>query len=401
MIDSLLWIATTCLSGGTEPRPFPAFQIAIAAGSDGVVILDQDFAPVNISFEVTEARDVVFSADGLLWVSDVDVLKQFDADGDVIQSISTPSGMSSFRGIGISPFGEIMVCDETNDRLISFDPHTELAMPYEIPLSDVDGPVDIAFTSTGTYYVVADGSDELVEFDWVGREIQSESIVDPSCIEITCNGIALVTRPGAGKLDMVEGISFDVLDEVDVSNANAIALAPRGELLIADPASEGLHRLDLATGDYASKGFVDLSGYTEISGVAVAPQRFSVKGKARTLLEGQVTQQKVEGIWCVRAFAGQSSLELAFGADGPAATFFRYPTGLAGISTKNGDRYQFLGSVLGAGGNSGVHSHLAFLAKGKVDEEGFFRVKSASGTLHESVSNSIMTIELETKNELK
>ncbi|MEM8671454.1 MAG: DUF4347 domain-containing protein [Planctomycetota bacterium] len=183
--------------GGSANIPWP---VGIVINEEGNLLVSnyqgqgaiREFTPDgtdlgNFASGLDTPTGMVFDLDGTLWVSEFDdsSLTQFDADGNVLQSVSV-----GFEGTGFArhPNGMFYVAANDTGQLYEFDGVTATAIA-----GGMNAPKGIAVGPDGNLYVADQGNELIRIFDTAGNQLDSFSVPDPHGIAFGPDGLMYVS----------------------------------------------------------------------------------------------------------------------------------------------------------------------------------------------------------------
>jgi DNA-binding beta-propeller fold protein YncE len=217
-----------------------------------------------------------------IFVTSQQAVAQIDSGTGQQTILSSGGFLVAPLGIAVSPSGEVFVADPGADRIIGIDPVTGT---QRVVGGFVLDPIGIAVSSSGQLVVAGPSAATLVGLDpFSGLQTTLSSggnLSAPFGVAIAPDGDILVLdltafpnpKGPAGaviRVDPESGVQEVVSSAGFFGRATGIAVAPSGDIFIADDAFGGqVFRIDLATG---AQALVTTGGmFTEPLTLAIAP----------------------------------------------------------------------------------------------------------------------------------
>ncbi|MBK6941423.1 MAG: NHL repeat-containing protein [Planctomycetes bacterium] len=337
-----------------------------------------------------QPSDVAFGPDGRLYVAvrGSNRVVMLDASGAVVGSIGTTSGLTNPVALAFGADGHLLVASENQNLVYEYDRLGTLVRSFGAG-SGLLVPRGIACTPAGHVFVSSAGSDRVIEFDSTRIALRdlgaSTSLVAPARIELGGDGRLWVASQNSSEV-----LAFDATGAVVATLGAGTALASPvagvhgtdGRLYVSDAAAARI-----VVFDAVGAPFTTITGLTQTpSGLAIAPQRFSVTIKGKADRAGLSTVNvKETATLTVRPGSGLVHLDLIddTGTALDLATLFS-------ARTWSGTGFEFgVGTNLRTMQNIGVGAEsqqtgiatFALKLKGKSAASGAFRAKSVLGSL--------------------
>lgn len=336
-----------------------------------------------------QPSDLAFGPDGLMYVAvrGSNRVAKVDASGLVVGAVGTTSGLTNPVAITFGVDGHLWVASENQNLVYEYDRNGTFVRTIGAG-SGLLVPRGIACTPGGNVYVSSAGTDRVLEFDGTGallRELgAATSLVAPARIELGADGRLWVASQNSSQV-----LAFDAAGDVVATLGSGTPLASPvagargvdGRLYVTDAAAPRI-----VVFDAAGAPATPITGLTQTpSGLAVAPQRFSVtvKGKADRIGLSTVSVKEAATL-SVAPGSGFVQLDLVddTGTALDLATLFSTRTWSApGFELALGPKLRSLQSIgVGADAQQAGIATFALKLKGKTAATGVFRATSVSGS---------------------
>lgn len=233
-----------------------------------------------------QPADVAFGPDGLMYVAvrGSNRVTKIDAGGAVVGAVGTTSGLTNPVAVAFTADGHLLVASENQNLVYEYDRNGTFLRSFGAG-SGLTVPRGIAGTPGGHVFVSSAGTNRVLEFDSSGallRELGAGStLVAPARVELGADGRLWVASQSSSEV-----LAFDAAGDVVATLGSGSPLASPvrsargadGRLYVTDAAAARI-----VVFDALGVPFSTITGLTQApSGLAIAPQRFSVtiKGKA-------------------------------------------------------------------------------------------------------------------------
>lgn len=341
-------------------------------------------------------RALAFAPDGRLYVSSGGSVWVHDADGAATLAFNL--GTADLRGLAFCDGGDLLVL--TGFGVLYRYRATEAGLVWDKTMS-VPGADQRALTVSpeGTIYIGARGV--ILELDRDGdliREIPLPTTQDlPYALAFGRNGhlyaaMHLAYTPGGMQKEdcvyeyIASGMYLQSIGEGSgLKRASGLAFGPDGKLYVSSYEGDRIHVYDPET--LVELGEIMVTGFDRPYGLAFAPQRF--KGKLSGAFTGSGDKlRKLSESVVVSVSPGSNCVmvdfpKLADSDDGFDDEFVQRAMVFRGFESKLDDqtsKKRVLGGTQIGNFLSGFGS-LSVIASGKVDEVGYYKIKSLKGAI--------------------
>jgi sugar lactone lactonase YvrE len=267
------WLAKPVTFTVTKAKPIPAptykgtFTDGLSAPAGLAVDGKGDVWVTNSG----ENRVIEYSASGKK-------LRQFGRTGSAAGQLDDPTA------IAVDASGNVYVADTGNNRVEEFNTASKFVRAYSTANGTaLDSPQGVAVDGKGDVYVSDTENNRVVEFSATGAYVQSETsgLTGPEGLTLDASGDLWVANAGqydeggeqVAELSTSGGVLIQIGGDTSsdlggLSNPSDVALDAEGHVFIAEPDYSLVDEFDV-TGPYGNEfGATDLSGALA---VAVAP----------------------------------------------------------------------------------------------------------------------------------
>ncbi len=364
-------------------------------GGDSVLELDADgtlLRTIGTGSGLSAPTGLAFGADGRLWVASAgtDEVFAFDATGTVVAQFGAGSGLVAPHGLAIGPSGHVLVGNLADNTVLEFSAAGALVRTIGAG-AGLSVPSDLAFGADGHLFVASAGSGRITEFDTQGtalRELGAGSSLTLA-IGLTFGPDGrLRVSSGTGnsvvvlEADGTQGAEFGA--EAGLDSTSGLAFGPDELLWVVSRDQNLITLLDASGGQVRQIGAQ--AGLSLGGDLAFAPQRLPVTLSGTLSADGAATVKlKDSGVLSVAVGSQRLLLALDDDLDGsPLATLFGSATlALSGFESRTDDpALAVLQGELRTGGGDGTWTlTLVAQAKGATDAAGNFSTSKLTGSL--------------------
>lgn len=347
----------------------------------------------TISGIVSDPLGIAFGPNGLLYVS------SSSGPHDIL-AINNLGSMGFFgnaelvspRGLAFGPMGHLYVADYGANAIVEFDADHNYVR--SITASGMSAPTAVAVGVDGHLFVASNGSGEILEIDPERGIVDSTSMDLVVDLAVDAQGNLWATRvtDGVYSLDDNGFSASEHYSGSQWSNSVCARIGPDYQKWVVLPDKIAV----TSDGSAISRYVLDGAGFTNLAGIAFAPNcdRVKLKAKANGSTGAASNTEFVE----VRFTPGTNQVSLLF-TDAPSdatdiaswtssthSCFFGFGT----FTSLSATQFQFRGTQQRLPARQSGADSIFVTLKGTVGTYGDFRMNKASGTLDLTYPNFLI-----------
>jgi sugar lactone lactonase YvrE len=201
--------------------------------------------------QLNDPTAIAVDADGNVYVADTgnNRVEEFNTASKFVRSYSTADGtaLDSPQGVAVDGEGDVYISDTENNRVVEF---SATGAYVRSETSGLTGPEGLTLDASGDLWVANagqydEGGEQVAELSTsgsvliqIGGDTSSDlgGLSDPSDVALDTDGHVFIAEPDYSLVDEfdVNGPYGNEFGAADLSGALAVALAPNGDIYVAD-----------------------------------------------------------------------------------------------------------------------------------------------------------------------